>query len=63
MTSIHDPKHPIWPILYQTVPATVIVILCMTMYKTGLIPKDLLLPVGVTVAQLAVYLLKSKMTV
>ena len=59
---LKDPKHPIWPILYQTVPATVIVLLCMTLYKSGLIPKDLLLPVGASLAQLAVYLLKTKMT-
>lgn len=49
--NLNDPKHPIWPILYQTVPATVIIVLCAVMYKTGLVPKDLLLPLGESLAQ------------
>jgi hypothetical protein len=60
--NLSDPKHPIWPILYQTVPATVILILCMTLYKSGLVPKDLFLPIGNSLALLIVYLLKKQMT-
>lgn len=59
---ISDPKHPIWPILKQIVPATVIVLLCCVMYNTGLVPKDLLLPVGASLASLAVSWIKNIVT-
>ncbi len=41
--SIHDPKHPIWPLLRTIVISGTMIGLCATLYKNGLDPKDLVL--------------------
>jgi|694.fasta_scaffold68922_5 hypothetical protein len=43
MTSIHDPKHPVWPIIRYVVVGGTMIAICSTLYKNGFDPKDLVL--------------------
>lgn len=50
--NLHDPKHPIWPLLKYIVLATTMIVMCSTLYKNGFDPKDLILIIS-TLASLA----------
>ena len=50
--SIHDPKHPICPLLRTIVVGGTMIGLCATLYKNGFDPKDLVLIIT-TLASLA----------
>jgi hypothetical protein len=50
--SIHDPRHPVWPIIRYSVVAGTMIGLCATLYKNGFDPKDIILIVT-TLASLA----------
>jgi len=52
--SIHDPKHPMWPIIRMVVVSGTMITVCATLYKNGLDPKDLIL-LATTLASLAVF--------
>lgn len=50
--SIHDPKHPVWPIIRTLVVGGTMIGLCSVLYKNGFDPKDLILIIT-TLASLA----------